>query len=231
VGARGLYESALEARTSLLGPEHPDTLTTLQNLAGTLQGSGRSCRRAAASTSARWRPGPASSGRSTQTRSPPCRTSRARSSHRASCGRPGPLRARAGGQDPHPRAGAPGYAHHPAEPRGHALGAGRPCGRPGPLRARAGGQDPHPRAGAPGHAHHPAEPRGHAPGAGRPCGRPEPLRARAGGHDPHPRAEEHPNTLTTLQNLAGTLQAQGELCRRPGPLRARAGGQPRDCRR
>jgi tetratricopeptide (TPR) repeat protein len=38
--ARRLYERALEAKTRLLGEEHPDTLSTLQNLAVTLQAQG-----------------------------------------------------------------------------------------------------------------------------------------------------------------------------------------------
>ena len=38
----------------VLGPEHPDTATSLNNLAGLLAGPGRPCRRPGRSTSARW---------------------------------------------------------------------------------------------------------------------------------------------------------------------------------
>jgi Flp pilus assembly protein TadD len=39
-GARQLYEQVLEARARLLGKEHPDTLTAMNNLAGTLEAQG-----------------------------------------------------------------------------------------------------------------------------------------------------------------------------------------------
>ena len=39
--AEPLYKRALEARERVLGPEHPDTLTSVNNLAGALQAQGR----------------------------------------------------------------------------------------------------------------------------------------------------------------------------------------------
>jgi tetratricopeptide (TPR) repeat protein len=62
----------------------------------------------------------------------------------------------------------------------------------------------------PGHAHHPAEPRRHAQSPGRPAGRARPLRARPRGQDAPP-GRGAPRHAPTLQNLAGTLYAQGDL--------------------
>ena len=39
-GARRLHEAVVEARKRLLGPEHPNTLTSINNLANTLYAQG-----------------------------------------------------------------------------------------------------------------------------------------------------------------------------------------------
>jgi hypothetical protein len=145
--------------------------------------------------SARWRPRhqePSTDRAPGDTRQDPRAT--ARDPGRAADGRrgcalpprPRRLRRRAASTSASSRPEHPRHAHHPAEPRGHAPGAGRPCGRPGlyerALEARTASS-----GGAPAIRSTPCRTSRSRSRRRATLWAPGPRRARAGGQDPHPR--------------------------------------------
>ena len=212
----------------MLGEEHPDTLTAMSNLALTLQAQGDLRRRAGAATSRCSRSAAACWARSTRTRSPSmnnlARTLRAQgdlAGARALQERVLEVRRRVLGEE------HPDTLSVDEQPRGDAAGAGRPARRAGAAGAGAGGQPPRAGRGAPGHADVDEQPR-----ATR-CGRRATWRARGRCRSRCWRSsrrvlgDEHPDTLTSMSNLAETLRAQGDLAGARALQERGAGGRRR----
>ena len=91
-----------------------------------------------------------------------------------------------------------------------AQGPGRPCGGAAALRARAGDPRKGARPRASRYGDEPQQPRQPAPGPGRPCGA-RPLFERALAIREKVLGPEHPDTATSLNNLALLLKARATL--------------------
>ena len=223
--ARPLFERALAIHEKALGPEHPDTATSLNNLAACSR-LRATVRRRGRSSSARWRSARRRSAPSIPTRrrasttSPACSTTRAtmrrrgrstsarwRSARR--CSAPSiPTRRRASTTSP-PAAG-PGR-----------LAAARPLfERALAIREKALGPEHPDTATSLNNLAMLLQAQGDYAAA-------RPLFERALAIREKALGPEHPDTATSLNNLAILLQAQGDLRGGAAALRARA-GDPRE---
>ena len=222
--ARPLYERALAIREKALGPEHPDAAASLNNLAGLLEAQG-DLRGGAAALRARAgdpregaRPRASRHGARASTTSPLLLQAQGDLRGGAAA-----LRARAG--DPTRRRSArsiPDVATSLNNLASLLQAQGDLRGGAAALRARAGDPREGARAGASRRGDQPQQPR-------LACSRPRatyaearPLYERALAIHEKVLGPEHPDTATSLNNLACLLQAQGDLRGGAAALRARA---------
>ncbi len=165
--ARPLFERALAIGEKALGPDHPDTATSLNNLAVLLQDAGRSRRGAAA------------------------------------------LRARAGDLREGARPRPSRYRDEPQQPRRSASGQGD-LAAARPFRARAGDPREGARPRPSRYRDEPQQPRQLLQAQGD-LAAARPLFERALAIREKALGPDHPDTATSLNNLAELLQAQGDL--------------------
>ena len=167
-GARPLYERALAIREKALGPEHPDTATSLNNLASLLQAQGDLV------------------------------------GARSLFERALAIREKALGPE------HPDTASSLNNLANLLQGPGRSCGRAAAPRARAGDLRKGARPRASRYGGEPQQPRQPASAQGDLAGA-RPLFERALAIHEKALGPEHPDTATSLSNLAGVLRAQGDL--------------------
>ena len=245
-----LYERALAIREKVLGPEHPDTARSLNNLAILLPGPGRLCRGAAAH---RARAGDTRKGRSVPSipirrlaspASPSC------SSNQGDLRRARPLyRARAGDTRKGARARASSRRRRASQPRHRApqtratlQGRGRSSSARWRYAKRHSAPSILHTASSLNNLAHPAQDQGDLAGA-------RPLFERALAIREKVLGPEHPDTATSLNNLAypapgtrATLRGRGrsssarwrsaKRCSAPSiPTRQRASTTSRFCSR
>ena len=207
--AEPLYRRALAIREQALGPDHPDTATSLNNLAELLPGPGPVRRGGAAVPP---RPGDPREGAGPR----PPRHGHQPQQPGGPLRRPGPVRGGGAAVPPRPgdpRAGAgpgpPRHGHQPQQP-------GASLRLPGPVRGGGAAVPPRPgdpRAGAgpgpPRHGHQPQQPGGAATESQGQYAEAEPLFRRALAIREQALGPDHPDTATSLNNLADLYDSQG----------------------
>ena len=149
--AAQLFRDALAICEKTLGPEHPDTATSLNNLAVLLPGPGRLCSGAAALRARAGDPRKGARPRASRYGDEPQQPRHPAPGPGRLCGGAATLRARAGDPRKGARPRASRYGDEPQQPRQPAPGPGRLCGGAATLRARTG----HPRKGASAQRQHP----------------------------------------------------------------------------